>query len=593
MRRGLALVLVILFAAAPAPASFNRLQIDMGRGRAVVWSRGRSPVLLVYPDRGDGWIALARRYCSGAADARRLRRANPRLRHPVAGARVRIPVELLRGSWRLRAVSRLFPTDRRVRGGWRHRVLDPFGDAGESWEWLARLLSGDARNAGLLRRSNPELGSRRPRRGELVFVPEAALLPAFRSLPVAVETEKAPGPSPAPAATPGSGPRAATGKGGGDSRTVPLAYGRDRSGEYAIYRLRAGEALYSAVVVRFTGQLHAAEVNATAARIARRSGIRDVTSIPVGYPVKIPLDLLLPEYLPPGNPRRVAWESRRRELRKFVEVVHAAQLAGVRVILDAGHGGNDTGAVSHGTWESTYAYDLMCRMKADLERYTRARVWTTIEDRSRGFTVPNRDVLVQDRDQFLLTHPRFFLTDSATGVHLRWYLTNDIVLRERKRGVPAAKIVFLSIHADSLFRTVRGAMAYVPSRYLRPRSFSVGRSVMNGFREYRRHPRVVLSRRFKARAEASSRRLARKIIGSLHRSRIEVHPYAPVRGSVLRGRRRWVPAVLRYSLAQNAVLVECCNLANPEDRKLLLDHRWRERFARAVVQGVAEAFDGR
>ena len=52
-------------------------------------------------------------------------------------------------------------------------------------------------------------------------------------------------------------------------------------GRYAEYRLRRGEALYSAVVVRFTGQLHAKQVNATAREIARRSGITDVTAIPI------------------------------------------------------------------------------------------------------------------------------------------------------------------------------------------------------------------------------------------------------------------------------------------------------------------------
>lgn len=135
-------------------------------------------------------------------------------------------------------------------------------------------------------------------------------------------------------------------------------------------------------------------------------------------------------------------------------------------------------------------------------------------------------------------------------------------------------------------------MIYVPARHLRPSSFSVRRRSLQRYAEYRRHPRVKLSKRFRARAEASSRQLATHIIVRLRRDGLEVHPYQPVRGSVLRGRRRWVPAVLRYNLAQNAILVECCNLANREDRTLLLSARWRERFARAVVQGLAADFDG-
>lgn len=586
-------------AAAPAPRSLIVEAPPHGR---VVWRRESRPVLRVLPDRGDGWYTLAKRYCLSAADVSRLRAANPRFRNPLRGTPVDVPVERLRSEIRLAVVERLFPADSRVRHGWRHWVLDPFGGDEESWRWLAELFTGRPGNAGLLSRLNPEQPSVAPRRGAPVLIPEAHLLPVFRSvLPRPTRTPTA---SPSPTRMPPTArptvpqtavppmPTAASGgtnKGTAAGRGV-LTFGRDAKGEFAAYRLRRGEALYSAVVVRFTGQLHAAEVNATARLIARRSGIPDVTDIPVGYPIKIPVDLLLPEYLPAGDPRRAAWERERKELGRFVEVVRAADLSGVHVILDAGHGGADSGAVADGVWEATYAYDILCRIKVDLERHTRATVWSTIKDTSRGFGVVDRDVLAQDRDQVLLTHPLYVLGGSTTGVHLRWYLTNDIILSRLKKKVPRSKIVFLSIHADSLHPTVRGAMAYVPSRYLRPRRFSVGRKEMKLYREFRRHPQVKLSSKLKARAEASSRRLAGEIMAKLEADGLQVHDYEPIRGSVLRGRRRWVPAVLRYTLAQQAVLIECCNLANADDRKALLDSRWRERFARAVVGGIAASY---
>ena len=84
----------------------------------------------------------------------------------------------------------------------------------------------------------------------------------------------------------------------------PLVYAEDSGGEYALYRLQAGEALYSSVVVRFTGRVFAEDVNAVAAEIAARSRIADVTDIPIGYGVKIPLELVQPEFLPAGHPRR-------------------------------------------------------------------------------------------------------------------------------------------------------------------------------------------------------------------------------------------------------------------------------------------------
>ena len=70
-----------------------------------------------------------------------------------------------------------------------------------------------------------------------------------------------------------------------------------------MYRLRKGEALYSAVVVRFTGRLDAADVNDLALKLAQRSGIADVHTIPVGFPVKIPVEFLSDDFLPKDDAR--------------------------------------------------------------------------------------------------------------------------------------------------------------------------------------------------------------------------------------------------------------------------------------------------
>ena len=119
---------------------------------------------------------------------------------------------------------------------------------------------------------------------------------------------------------------------------TPLTYGQDSQGEYAVYRLQAGEALYSAVVVRFTGTLGAEDVNSLAMEIARRSGISDVTGIPVGYSVKIPLEDLLPQYLPRSSPQYQAWAKNQKELGQVTNTYKNAALDGVVVILDPGHG---------------------------------------------------------------------------------------------------------------------------------------------------------------------------------------------------------------------------------------------------------------
>jgi len=534
---------------------------------------------------------LAARYSGVSSTAQAINQANPRIRRPMTDRRVRIPLELLRADLREQCVKGLFPIDRRVDNGMEHWILDPFGEHTESWEWLAAVFAKPGTSPGDLKAANPHVSGPEPKRALPVLIPNRFLLAVFQLWPLAVST---PTPTPIIQAEPTLRPVAV----GTQLRPAPdvsgaLSFGVDNQGEFAQYRLRRGEALYSAVVVRFTGQLHASQVNATAREIAHRSGIKDVTDIPVGFRIRIPVDLILPEFLPPDHPRRLAWEREQKELAGFLEVVRATDLSGVHVILDAGHGGRDTGAVVDGVWESTYAYDILCRVKENLTRHTRATVWTTIKDRSREYTIPDRDRLRQDRDQFLLTSPKHTLQESTSGVHMRWYLANDIILDRIPKNVPRSKVVFVSIHADSLHASVRGSMVYVPSRYLRRESYQAKSRGMNKHQEYREHPRIQFSSTFSAKAEASSRHLAGAIIESLKRNDIPVHPNKPIRDRVRRGRDSYVPAVLRYSLAQNAVLVECSNMANANDRANLTDQKWREAFSLALVEGIASAFNGK
>ena len=70
---------------------------------------------------------------------------------------------------------------------------------------------------------------------------------------------------------------------------------------------------------------------------------------------------------------------------------------------------------------------------------------------------------------------------------------------------------------------------------------------------------------FRSRSEALSTQLASEIVESAARFSVPTHDFKPVRGSVRRGSRRFVPAVLRYNLVPTSVLVEICNLNNHED----------------------------
>lgn len=402
------------------------------------------------------------------------------------------------------------------------------------------------------------------------------------------ETPPAPSPAvdpPAPAtAAVHSTPQAMVTNPATSGGAYHLRFDRDAAGEYAVYALEPGEALYSSVVVRFTGRIHADDVNALAAEIAERSGIVDVTDIPVGYPVKVPLDLMQPEFLLPTHPRRQEYEASMLASARFRNQVEAVDLEGITVVLDAGHGGRDVGASLGGVWESLYVYDVMVRVRKLLDEYTAAKVVATTRD-GKDWKIEDKDVLGFSRGHAVLTTPPYPIADSKVGVNLRWYLANSVERQARKGGA-ADKMVFVSIHADSLHPSLRGAMAYIPDAGLSGAAPARSGGEYSARREVREAGRFQPSRKDLQRYEGLSRDLAEHVIAAFRDENLPVHPFKPVREKIIRGRRAYVPAVLRYNAVPAKILLEVSNLANAEDRALLQTRSHRQKMAEAVVQGI-------
>ncbi len=586
------LLLAALFAS-EAP----RFSVDLSPTVRVSWERGQMPVLWVMPAPGQGFSHLAKAFCGDAQKARQLAKANPALARPLKGVRVQIPWALLAPAKKVEILRAVFPKDRRVAGGYEHEIVALWQGEPESWWELAEWFCGDGSLYGEIKKANPQVPLFPPA-GTRVMIPKRFLLPELRALPVEAKREFSPAaatPTPTPPPTPVPSPPPPR-----RSPTLPPTPGREEGKAppgvpleyhdgYAVYRLAPGEALYSAVVVRFTGLLHAADVNATAFKLAELSGITDVTAIPVGYPIRIPFELLLPEYLPLEHPKRRDWEREKEELASIRRLIRAANLDGIHVILDAGHGGADTGAIAEGVWEATYTYDVMMRLKRVLERDTKATVWLVVRDQALGDDPPPKNQLPQRRQQILLTTPPYDLADSATGVHLRWVLANSLVAKLQKQGVAPEQMVFVSIHADSLHPAVRGLMVYVPGRRFRPAEARPP-SYLPPVREVREVGRWRFSPGFSSRSEALSTQLAESLVRAARRFNLPVHPFDPVRSHVIRGGQAWVPAVLRFCGVPTAVLVEIVNLNNQEDRELLLSWQFREKLAHALAAGLAEGF---
>jgi N-acetylmuramoyl-L-alanine amidase len=547
---------------------------------------------------------------------------------PAAGEFVTIAVSRLSGDARVRVLHALFPGSGPRNGDWVHKAGTDGRQTQASLDRIASWYTAAGVSGRVLAERNG-LGDPRIRPGQEIVIPRALLLPEFAQRaavpdgrapihPVLEALPQAKGGDDAAFTPAPASPSDATRSPEDDFTEAPavseeeeepsigapgpfapppvaegandLKYGGDSEGRYAIYRLKKGEALYSAVVVRYTGRVDVQDVNDLAGQIAHRSGIDDVTNIAIGYKVKIPLDDLLPEYLPRDDARRQDWERKQAQVARYTNAARSRDLEGVAVILDAGHGGRDIGASHNGVWEHDYVYDILCRVKAVLERHTRAKVLPTIRDAKEGWTIHETERLVRNRAEVLLSDPPFHLNDSVSSVNMRWYLSNAWYRKLVAGGADPFKVVFTSIHADARHPSLAGAMVYVPGEEYRRGRYGSAGEVYTRYREARQEPFVSFTRAERERSEGLSRQFAAMLIDSFNDRGVGVQPFDPVRERIIRRGRAWVPAVLRCNVVPVETLIEVSNLSNPADARSIRDPAYRQKVAEAYVEGLMRYF---
>ena len=154
-------------------------------------------------------------------------------------------------------------------------------------------------------------------------------------------------------------------------------------------------------------------------------------------------------------------------------------------------------------------------------------------------------------------------------------------------------MIFVSIHADSLHQSLRGATVYIPDASKKDGAFGRQGPVFEVRQEWKEQPRVSMSSKQRIRSEGLSRDLAERVIASFNSRGLAVHPFKPVRERVFRNRREWVPAVLRYNSVPAKILLEVCNLANAEDRRLIQTRSFRQEVAEALVEGILAYYGAR
>jgi N-acetylmuramoyl-L-alanine amidase len=523
---------------------------------------GRQLILEVRATGSEDFAAVAKRFAPGHEEA--LRAFNHDL-PPTAGSQIRVPLELLSPETRALVLRNLFPDDRADGGDWLHVAragVLPTYDEG-LWQ-VANWFTGNGSGFQSIMQANG-LNSPELRKNQVVRIPASLLHPAFRARL--------------------------------HSDDGTLEYGVDDAGAYAAYRLRQGEALYSAVVVRFTGRTGAEDVGEITEEILARSDIRDPRDIPVHFEVKIPFSLLEPEYLPQSHPRRVEAEAQRAEL--ALELARkpltgtVGGLKGTLIVLDPGHGGRDLGTMNNGIWEHDYVYDVACRLRQKLERQTSAHVFMTLEDEETGCVPSSGDKLVANRQGTIQTVPPFLARkdgEAQVGVNLRWYLANSIYRKALKDGYDADRVVFLSLHADARHPSLSGIMVYVPAAGYRTKTYGSTSKTYSRFKEVREKPHVNFSRSERVRSEAVSRKYADEVVESFRGLGLPVQPYQPVRDKVIRGDSKWVPAVLRGNEIPTKVLIEMVNLSNREDAAVLASALERDRLADALFDSLHRHF---
>jgi N-acetylmuramoyl-L-alanine amidase len=483
----------------------------------------------------------------------------------VTDGKLTVPYDHLSERYKLFAVRALFPKDSFSENCWTHVVT--YADAKGGGETLWRIaiwFTGKGTACSEIKRHNG-LRSDTIHLGQRIQVPRQLLLGAFVE-PQRVVTEH------------------------GELVFKP---------GHAEYTLKQGESIYGDVVPRFTSVASGKDALRASRQIAKHSEIQDPRRIQPGTEIKIPIDILSDKYRPfslGGGAAHASFDRRPAASRR-----ERKTLAGVAVILDAGHGGEDPGTLGKlSTHEDDYVYDIMCRIKRLLERDTDARVLTTIIDGNSSYSVLDYYNFRMDKDEYLLTTPRYSNADPTMSVNLRWYLANSYYRQLVREGFDKEKIVFTSFHADSLGPNTRGAMVYVPSAYHRRGRNGFNDRAYMRFAQVREKPYVEFTWEERRRSEELSRDFARALIDAFNKRRVKVHDKPAVGGSddpatrsvIVRGKHVYVPGVLRYNETPVKILVEVLNLNNTTDCQRIKDPRFREMVAEAYVRALEQFYGG-
>ena len=224
-------------------------------------------------------------------------------------------------------------------------------------------------------------------------------------------------------------------------------------------------------------------------------------------------------------------------------------LAGATVVLDPGHGGEDSGAHCAGVSEASLSYRLAAELAACL-REQGARVVFTVQSAALHASLsPPESPLVEPRDAVLVSTGRPI--QSRNSPRPLWARA-AVGAREWKRQ--AGSVYFLSLHLDDFHREdVRGGLVCVDRRRPLPR-------------------------------------LARTLAAQFARAKLG-RPGWTLRGVPALTQGRFGVLDPAYNPVPESVLLEVATLSNPADRMSALDPAWRQAVADMIMQAVLAAHE--
>ena len=594
--RAVLIAAVVVAGVGIAGADVVRVPVDKGATAAL--QDGRLLFLECRAPRGDAGAYYFERYL---ADPRQW--TSFKNRQAVA-----VPFDLLKPEVQRQMLLLVFREDYVDDQGWWHTVTYS-GRQGQETLWsLCEWTTGNGLNYKRILEGQKHLEGPALEQGQRILIPRDLLkdvmkrITARAPLPPPPPVQSAPA-LPAPASpTAAASSQAAPPEDNGlepvdlDAVTRELVYGEDGRGPYAVYRLKPGEALYTAVVVRFTDFRDNDLIQEACRTVQERSGIADVRNMPTGQRVLIPLEMLSDRFRPQGSEQREEYEKGIEEARRLRrEQVRTKDLEGVVVVIDPGHGGRDQGGANRkfGLYEDEVNYDVACRVKRILETQTQAKVYMTLLDTSQKYQPTDRSRFAHDTDEKVLTTPPYENQDAKISANLRWYLANSYLRDELENGADPREIVFTSFHTDALYNpTLRGAMVYIPgARYRRKNELPEG-AVYARYAECVQQRASSSTAAERRRDEALSRNFAEDLMRALGKKKIRRH----LEGDWIRSQIRqndgvvYLPAVLRNTQIPTKILVEMANITNSTDCERLADPEWRQSFAEAYVDALKTYF---